>query len=68
MGSMADLFRQAREFLQGVKDELRKATFPGRAETLGSTGVVMGFVFAVAIFLAVLDVILVRLLATIVVK
>ena len=43
------------EFLQQVKDELRKVTWPTRKETYGSTVVVIVLVLMVAVFLWVVD-------------
>jgi preprotein translocase subunit SecE len=43
------------EFLQQVKAELQKVTWPTRSETYGSTVVVIVLVLMVAIFLWVVD-------------
>lgn len=43
------------EFLQQVKAELQKVTWPTRKETYGSTTVVIVLVLMVAIFLWVVD-------------
>jgi preprotein translocase subunit SecE len=43
------------EFLQQVKAELRKVTWPTRKETYGSTVVVIVLVLMVAVFLWVVD-------------
>ncbi len=43
------------EFLQQVKAELQKVTWPTRKETYGSTMVVIVLVLMVAIFLWVVD-------------
>lgn len=51
-----------RDFFKGVKSELLKVTFPSKHETIGSTTVVIIFTVIVALFLAGVDVILVRLL------
>lgn len=51
-----------RGFFKDVKGELLKVTFPSRHETIGSTTVVIIFTVIVALFLAGVDVILVRLL------
>lgn len=49
-------------FIKDVKSELLKITFPGRSETIGSTTVVVVFTLIISLFLAVVDVFLVRLL------
>jgi preprotein translocase subunit SecE len=43
--------------------ELKKVSFPTRAETVGSTSVVLIFVAAVAMFLSAMDAVLVKLVA-----
>ena len=43
------------EFLQQVKAELQKVTWPTRKETYGSTVVVIVLVLMVAVFLWVID-------------
>ncbi|MGD9018851.1 MAG: preprotein translocase subunit SecE [Desulfuromonadales bacterium] len=43
------------EFLQQVKGELQKVTWPTRKETYGSTVVVIVLVLMVAVFLWVVD-------------
>ncbi len=55
-------FNAVRTFLRDVKGELLKVTFPSRHETMGSTAVVIIFTVIVALFLAGIDLILVRLL------
>ncbi|MFQ5598406.1 MAG: preprotein translocase subunit SecE [Nitrospiria bacterium] len=50
------------DFVKDVKSELQKVTFPTKHETIGSTTVVIVFTIIVAVFLAVVDVLLVRLL------
>ena len=52
-----------RGFALEVKEELLKVTYPSRTETLGSTSVVMVFVVIVALFLAFVDLLLVRLVS-----
>ena len=54
---------QFRGFVLEVKEELLKVTYPSRTETLGSTSVVMVFVVIVALFLAFVDLLLVRLVS-----
>jgi len=50
-----------REFISDVKSEIKKVTFPTRAETLGSTSVVLILVVILSIFLSLIDHALVRL-------
>ncbi len=51
-----------RSFFKDVKSELLKVTFPSRQETIGSAAVVIVFTIIVSVFLAIIDVVLVRLL------
>jgi preprotein translocase subunit SecE len=48
-------------FFSDVQQELKKVSYPTRTETMGSTMVVVVFVMLVGIFLAVVDLALVRL-------
>jgi preprotein translocase subunit SecE len=59
-------FARITEFLSEVKSELKKVSFPTRAETLGSTGVVLVLVLIVSIFLSLLDYFLVRLVRVVI--
>ena len=54
------------EFLIDVRSELRKVTYPARSETIGSTTVVIVLVVIVSIFLALADLVLVRLVGMII--
>jgi preprotein translocase subunit SecE len=54
------------EFLNDVKLELRKVSYPTRSETMGSTTVVIVLVVIVSLFLALTDLLLVRLLGKII--
>ncbi len=54
------------EFLNDVKLELRKVSYPTRSETIGSTTVVIVLVVIVSLFLALTDLLLVRLLGKII--
>ena len=63
---MKRLIASVREFFQEVGAELRKVSYPTRAETLGSTSVVLIFVAVVAVFLSVMDTVLVRLVGLII--
>ncbi len=55
--------QRCRTFVLEVREELFKITYPSKTETLGSTSVVMVFVVIVALFLALVDLILVRLVS-----
>ena len=54
------------EFLIDVRSELRKVTYPTRSETIGSTTVVIVLVVIVSLFLALADLVLVRLVGMII--
>ncbi len=59
-------FQNLSNFIKDVKSELLKVTFPTKNETIGSTTVVIIFTIVVSIFLAIVDVVLVRLLRLVV--
>ena len=63
---MKKLVDRVKEFFREVSAELRKVSYPNRAETVGSTSVVLVFVLAVAIFLSAMDAVLVKLVALII--
>jgi preprotein translocase subunit SecE len=63
---MKKLVDRVKEFFREVSAELRKVSYPTRAETIGSTSVVLVFVLAVAIFLSTMDAVLVKLVALII--
>ncbi|MCG8567291.1 MAG: preprotein translocase subunit SecE [Desulfobacterales bacterium] len=48
-------FQRAIEFFREVKVELKKVTWPTQKQTLGTTAVVIVFVFVVAAFLGLFD-------------
>jgi preprotein translocase subunit SecE len=52
------LYEQAVQFFRDVRSELRKVTFPSRKETVASTVVVLIAVFAVSMYLGVVDFVL----------
>ena len=52
-----------KEFIADVRSELRKVSFPTRAETIGSTTVVIVFCIIMSLYLSVIDSILVWLMA-----
>ena len=51
------------EFLSDVKSELKKVSYPTKAETLGSTTVVLLFCVIMSLFLSVVDSLLVRIIS-----
>lgn len=59
-------FQSLTNFIKDVKSELLKVTFPTRNETIGSTTVVIVFTIIVSMFLAIVDVLLIRLLRLVV--
>lgn len=63
---MKRLIQSLTDFFKDVKNELAKVTFPSKQETVGSTTVVIVFTLIISIFLAVVDIILVRLLRLVV--
>ncbi|NWF74839.1 MAG: preprotein translocase subunit SecE [Nitrospirae bacterium] len=54
-----------REFLNDVRGELKKVSFPTRAETIGSTTVVIVFCIIMSLYLSFVDSILVWLVSKI---
>ena len=54
-----------REFLSDVRGELKKVSFPTRAETIGSTTVVIVFCIIMSLYLSFVDSILVWLVSKI---
>ena len=52
------LYEKAVQFFRDVRSELRKVTFPTRKETMASTVVVLIAVFAVSMYLGVVDFVL----------
>jgi preprotein translocase subunit SecE len=60
------MIQRIREFLQEVQIEMRRVSFPSRNETVGATAVVIAFVVAVSIFLALTDAALSRLVSRVI--
>jgi len=56
-----EVLRQAREFFHDVLVEFRRVAWPSRREVTGSTAVVIVMVLILAVFLAVVDHALTRL-------
>ncbi|TLY34441.1 MAG: preprotein translocase subunit SecE [Nitrospirae bacterium] len=63
---MKKLWETIREFLLDVRSELRKVTYPTYGETIGSTTVVIVLVVVVSLFLALADLLLVRVIGRII--
>jgi preprotein translocase subunit SecE len=55
-----------KEFLADVRNELKKVSFPTRAETIGSTTVVIVFCVLMSLYLSVVDSFLVWLVGKII--
>ncbi|MER3425363.1 MAG: preprotein translocase subunit SecE [Nitrospiraceae bacterium] len=60
------LWASAGEFLNEVKAEVRKISFPSKSETIGSTMVVIIFCIIMSIYLSVVDSFLVWLVSKII--
>ena len=60
---MKEFFQKIAEFIREVQSELKRVTYPSWPETLGSTAVVIIFVFIVGVFLTIVDLLLVRALS-----
>jgi preprotein translocase subunit SecE len=60
------LWADITEFLTDVRSELKKISYPTRSETIGSTTVVIVLVVIVSVFLALTDLLLVRLMGKII--
>ncbi len=69
-GQKTSMFKQLwatiNEFLVDVRSELKKISYPTRNETIGSTTVVIVLVVIVSVFLALTDLLLVRLMGKII--
>ena len=52
---------KAKEFLREVKAEWNKVSFPSRQEVVGTTVVVMVASFIMALYLAVVDIVILRM-------
>ncbi len=63
---LKQLWATITEFLNDVQLELKKVSYPTRSETMGSTTVVIILVVIVSLFLALTDLVLVRLLGKII--
>ena len=55
------MFERIKVFFSDVKVEIKKVVYPGRAELIGSTSVVIVTVMVIAFFLGIIDVSLSKL-------
>jgi preprotein translocase subunit SecE len=60
-----NFFNAIGEFLNDVRGELKKVSFPTRAETIGSTTVVIVFCIIMSLYLSFVDSVLVWLVSKI---
>jgi preprotein translocase subunit SecE len=58
------MIAKAIQFLSEVKSEVKKVTWPSRKEALGGTAVVLLVVFFMALFLGLVDLILSKIVET----
>jgi preprotein translocase subunit SecE len=65
VGMFKNFFNSIREFLNDVRGELKKVSFPSRAETIGSTTVVIVFCIIMSLYLSFVDSVLVWLVGKI---
>lgn len=49
------LINSVREFIDGVRSELKKVSFPSKSETVGATTVVIVFCVLMSLYLSVID-------------
>jgi preprotein translocase subunit SecE len=60
------VFGKIKQFFKEVKIELKKVSFPGRDEVIGSTKVVIVLVIIIAVFLGLIDMLLSKLIGMLV--
>jgi preprotein translocase subunit SecE len=60
------LWASINEFLSDVRSELKKVSFPSKAETIGSTTVVIIFCIIMSLYLSVVDSFLVWLVSKVI--
>ena len=58
------MITKAVQFLSEVKSEVKKVTWPSKKEALGGTAVVLLVVFFMALFLGLVDLLLSKIVAT----
>ena len=54
--------QNVKSFLESVKVELAKVTWPTRKETIATTGVVVVIIFLISIYLGACDIVLAKLM------
>lgn len=54
--------QKVKAFLESVKIELAKVTWPTRKETVATTGVVVVIIFLISIYLGACDIVLAKLM------
>jgi len=54
--------QNVKSFLESVKIELAKVTWPTRKETVATTGVVVVIIFLISIYLGACDIVLAKLM------
>lgn len=54
--------QKVNSFLESVKTELSKVTWPTRKETIATTGVVVVIIFLISIYLGACDIVLAKLM------
>ena len=62
---LQETYEKAAQFLRDVRSEVRKVTFPSRQETLASTVVVLAAVGIISVYLGIVDLVLARVLHSI---
>lgn len=60
------MLAKTRDFLNDVKSELNKVTWPGRKETISTAWVVIVIIVLVSLYLGVCDLILAKLIRTLI--
>ena len=63
-----DRWQNSLQFLREVRVELKKVTWPSRAEVIGSTAVVIVASFVVSFFLGAVDLVLQKLLESFLIR
>jgi len=58
------MLKRTRGFLTEVKVELKKVSWPSRADTISSTGVVLVVVFIISFYLGFIDILLSRMVTS----
>ena len=61
-----EMIEKAIQFLQDVKNEVKRVTWPTRKEAVGGTGVVLFTVFLIAVFLGIVDTLLSKIVESLI--